>query len=219
MWSPYFAERATVGPQWKSENLLHQPREVFLAADNDWPRSLYAEEVPREGIVISIMQTSTTQLLAASPRNIRSKNRGLSPLQSMAWYAGLKEQTRRQKFVSITHASEHLSGQSTKEISISSWGWAIMVVDGAQSTPHMAIDVPRLRCRFLFAFSGHVICNQQGLVSPWKGRNIRPKMSPDRVLGHLAYLSVALGRNYLGNLKLEQYGGAGLGAARLLRRA
>ena len=36
---------------------------------------------------------------------------------------------------------------------------AIMVVDGAQSTPHMKIDVQDLDCDF-FAFSGHKMVDQ-----------------------------------------------------------
>ncbi len=41
---------------------------------------------------------------------------------------------------------------------------AIMVVDGAQSTPHMAIDVQDLDADF-FAFSGHKMAAPTGLVS------------------------------------------------------
>lgn len=39
---------------------------------------------------------------------------------------------------------------------------AILVVDGAQSTPHMKIDVQDLGCDF-FAFSGHKMCGPTGI--------------------------------------------------------
>ena len=39
---------------------------------------------------------------------------------------------------------------------------AIVVVDGAQSVPHMAIDVQELNCDFL-AFSGHKLYGPKGI--------------------------------------------------------
>ena len=39
---------------------------------------------------------------------------------------------------------------------------AVMVVDGAQSAPHMKIDVQDLDCDF-FAFSGHKMCGPTGI--------------------------------------------------------
>lgn len=37
-----------------------------------------------------------------------------------------------------------------------------MVVDGAQSIPHMKVDVQDLGCDF-FAFSGHKMCGPTGI--------------------------------------------------------
>jgi len=64
--------------------------------------------------------------------------------------------SERTKFVSITHASNVLGVVNPiKEIArLAHEVGAIMVVDGAQSTPHMAIDVQDLDADF-FAFSGH----------------------------------------------------------------
>ena len=45
-----------------------------------------------------------------------------------------------------------------------------MVVDGAQSTPHMKVDVQDLDCDF-FAFSGHKMVGPTGIgVLIWKKR-------------------------------------------------
>ena len=47
---------------------------------------------------------------------------------------------------------------------------AVMVVDGAQSTPHMKVDVQDLDCDF-FAFSGHKMCGTNwNWCSLWKER-------------------------------------------------
>ena len=57
-----------------------------------------------------------------------------------------------------------------------------MVVDGAQSTPHMAIDVQDLDADF-FAFSGHKMAAPTGDWCPSMGRkNLRANVS-DRVWG------------------------------------
>ena len=74
--------------------------------------------------------------------------------------------SERTKFVSITHASNVLGVVNPiKEIArLAHEVGAIMVVDGAQSTPHMAIDVQDLDADF-FAFLAIRWLHQQGLVS------------------------------------------------------
>lgn len=77
----------------------------------------------------------------------------------------LKEKlTAKTKFVSLTHASNVLGSITPiKEIAelVHHYG-AYFVVDGAQSVPHMKIDVQDLDVDF-FAFSGHKMC---GPTSP-----------------------------------------------------
>ena len=72
--------------------------------------------------------------------------------------------TNRTKFVSITHVSNVLGViNPVKEIAqIAHEHGAIMVVDGAQSTPHMSVDVQDLDCDF-FAFSGHKMAGPTGI--------------------------------------------------------
>lgn len=67
------------------------------------------------------------------------------------------------KFVSITHVSNVLGVVNPiKEITrLAHQVGAIMVVDGAQSTPHLAIDVLDLDVDF-FAFSGHKMLGPTG---------------------------------------------------------
>lgn len=68
------------------------------------------------------------------------------------------------KFVSITHVSNVLGVVNPiKEITrLAHQVGAIMVVDGAQSTPHLAIDVLDLDVDF-FAFSGHKMLGPTGI--------------------------------------------------------
>ncbi|MGT2845123.1 cysteine desulfurase [Streptococcus hongkongensis] len=72
--------------------------------------------------------------------------------------------TEKTKFVSLAHASNVLGTVNPiKEITqLAHAVGAYMVVDGAQSVPHMAIDVQELDCDFL-AFSGHKMLGPTGI--------------------------------------------------------
>lgn len=54
---------------------------------------------------------------------------------------------------------------------------AVMVVDGAQSTPHMKIDVRELDCDF-YAFSGHKMCGPTGIGVLYGKKALLDKMEP-----------------------------------------
>ncbi|MGO2645942.1 MAG: cysteine desulfurase [Lactococcus cremoris] len=72
--------------------------------------------------------------------------------------------TAQTKFVSIAHVSNVLGTiNPIEEISkIAHEQGAYLVVDGAQSTPHMAIDLQKLNVDF-FAFSGHKMMGPTGI--------------------------------------------------------
>ena len=103
--------------------------------------------------------------MAASLQEDRSKTGlclskdGLLDMQDLK--SKLSEKT---KFISITHASNVLGVVNPiKEIArLAHEVGAMMVVDGAQSTPHMAIDVQDLDADF-FAFSGHKMAAPTGI--------------------------------------------------------
>lgn len=75
-----------------------------------------------------------------------------------------KKITNQTKFVSITHVSNVLGTiNPVEEITkIAHEHGAYMVVDGAQSTPHMAIDLQKMDVDF-FAFSGHKMMGPTGI--------------------------------------------------------
>lgn len=72
--------------------------------------------------------------------------------------------TSQTKIVSIVHASNVLGVVNPiKDIAqIAHENGAILVVDGAQSVPHMKIDVQDLDCDF-YTFSGHKMCGPTGI--------------------------------------------------------
>lgn len=75
-----------------------------------------------------------------------------------------KKITNQTKFVSIAHVSNVLGTiNPVEEITkITHEHGAYMVVDGAQSTPHMAIDLQKMDVDF-FAFSGHKMMGPTGI--------------------------------------------------------
>ena len=54
---------------------------------------------------------------------------------------------------------------------------AIMVVDGAQSAPHLPVRVEELGCDF-YAFSGHKMCGPTGVGGLWGRRELLEQMPP-----------------------------------------
>ncbi len=92
----------------------------------------------------------------------------------------LKEKlTAKTKFVSLTHASNVL-GSITPIMEVAElvhhYG-AYFVVDGAQSVPHMKIDVQDLDVDF-FAFSGHKMCGPTGIGVLYGKEALLDQMNP-----------------------------------------
>ncbi|KAF0817280.1 Cysteine desulfurase SufS [Bacillus sp. ZZV12-4809] len=87
--------------------------------------------------------------------------------------------TANTKIVSIMQVSNVLGVMNPiKEIAkIAHENGAIMVVDGAQSAPHMKIDVQDLDCDFL-AFSGHKMCGPTGIGVLYGKKKHLEKMEP-----------------------------------------
>lgn len=87
--------------------------------------------------------------------------------------------TDHTKIVSVMHVSNVLGAiNPVKEIAaIAHKHGAIMVVDGAQSAPHMKINVQDLDCDF-FAFSGHKMCAPTGIGVLYGKKALLKKMEP-----------------------------------------
>jgi cysteine desulfurase/selenocysteine lyase len=95
---------------------------------------------------------------------------------------------------------------------------AIFVCDGAQSTPHLAIDVQALGVDF-FAISGHKMCGPSGIGALWGRGELLMRMEPFLTGGHMIS-SVRLEKTTWGELPHKFEAGTapmaeavGLGAA------
>ncbi|MED3646673.1 cysteine desulfurase [Halalkalibacterium halodurans] len=87
--------------------------------------------------------------------------------------------SEKTKIVAIMHVSNVLGTiNPVKEIAeIAHRHGAIMLVDGAQSAPHMKIDVQELGCDF-FAFSGHKMAGPTGIGVLYGKKALLEKMEP-----------------------------------------
>ncbi|OXM15208.1 cysteine desulfurase [Paenibacillus herberti] len=90
-----------------------------------------------------------------------------------------KTVTNRTKIVSVMYVSNVLGViNPIKEITeIAHRNGAVMVVDGAQSTPHMRIDVQALNCDF-YALSGHKMCGPTGIGALYGRKSLLEAMEP-----------------------------------------
>lgn len=90
-----------------------------------------------------------------------------------------KTVTEKTKIVSVMQVSNVLGTiNPVKEIGeIAHRNGAIMVVDGAQSTPHMKVNVQDLNCDF-FAFSGHKMGGPTGIGVLYGKKELLDKMEP-----------------------------------------
>ncbi len=87
--------------------------------------------------------------------------------------------TNKTKIVSVMHVSNVLGTVNpVKEIAeIAHRHGAVMVVDGAQSAPHIKVNVQELNCDF-YAFSGHKMCGPTGIGVLYGKKALLEKMEP-----------------------------------------
>ncbi|WP_339159115.1 cysteine desulfurase [Paenibacillus sp. FSL W8-0186] len=90
-----------------------------------------------------------------------------------------KTVTPKTKIVAMAYVSNVLGVVNpVKQIAeIAHHHGAVMVVDGAQSTPHMKIDVQDLDCDF-YAFSGHKMCAPTGIGVLYGKKRLLEAMEP-----------------------------------------
>ena len=95
--------------------------------------------------------------------------------------------TKNTKVVAITYVS-NVMGYITpirEIIKIAHEYGAVVILDGAQAVPHMAIDVKELDCDFL-AFSGHKICGPTGIGVLYGKHHLLDMMPPIEFGGDMA---------------------------------
>src|SRR3989344_1726577 len=87
--------------------------------------------------------------------------------------------TKKTKIVSIVHASNVLGtiNEVSKIGKIAHDNGALLVVDGAQSVPHMPVDVKKFGCDFL-AFSSHKMLGPTGVGVLYGREDVLEKVTP-----------------------------------------
>lgn len=131
--------------------------------------SSFCDEFMQEGdeVIVSVMEHHSNIV----PWQLQAAKRGISiRVIPMTDEGELKLEeyerlfTDRTKIVSVTHVSNVLGTVNPVEemIRIAHTHGVPVMVDGAQSTPHFAIDVQTMDCDF-FAFSGHKMYGPTGI--------------------------------------------------------
>lgn len=102
-----------------------------------------------------------------------------------------KKLTDKTKFVAITHASNALGTiNPVKEmVKMAHDVGALVLVDGAQATPHVSVDVQDIDCDF-YVFSGHKMYAPTGVGVLWGREEFLNDMAPYKGGGEMiAYVS------------------------------
>ncbi|MCZ8513470.1 cysteine desulfurase [Paenibacillus filicis] len=144
----------------------------------------YARAVCKEGdeIVITPMEHHSNLIpwqQVAKATGAVLKYIQLQPDGSINLESVEKAVTERTKIVSVTYVSNVLGiVNPVKEIAeIAHRNGAKIVVDGAQSTPHLKVDVQALDCDF-YALSGHKMCGPTGIGSLYGKKELLQEMEP-----------------------------------------
>ncbi len=97
-------------------------------------------------------------------------------LEMNAYEALLSDKT---KIVSIVHQSNTLGTINPVKMitEMAHQKGAVVLIDGAQSAPHLDVDVQEIDCDF-FAFSGHKVCGPTGVGILYGKKHILENMKP-----------------------------------------
>lgn len=144
----------------------------------------YGRENVKEGdeIVISYMEHHSNIIpwqQVAKKTGATLKYLPLQPDGTISLEDARQTITPNTKIVSIMYVSNVLGTiNPVKEIvEIAHQNGAIMVVDGAQSTPHMKVDVQDLNCDF-YALSAHKMCGPTGVGVLYGKKELLDNMEP-----------------------------------------
>ena len=187
------AERATTGYEAAREKVQHfinanESAEVLFTRGTttslNWVAKSYGEANVRQGdeILISVMEHHSNlipwQQLAkktgAALKYIELTEEGLLDMES--FHAQLSEKT---KIIALAHVSNVLGViNPIQDIArLAHARGAVLVVDGAQAVPHMAVDVQELDADF-YAFSGHKMIGPTGIGVLYGKRHLLGQMEP-----------------------------------------
>ena len=159
--------------------------------------SSFAEGCMKEGdeVIVSTMEHHSNIVpwqLQAQRRGIVLKVIPMTEEGVLDLDAYRKLFTERTRLVSITHVSNVLGTVNpVKEMTRVAHEYGVpLMVDGAQSVPHFAVDVQELDCDFL-AFSGHKVYGPTGVgvlygKEAWLDR-LPPYQGGGEMIGHVSF--------------------------------
>ncbi|SPD93630.1 putative cysteine desulfurase [Leuconostoc suionicum] len=184
----------------KVQNFIHAKKreEVLFTRGTteslNWLASTYGAENIKQGdeILISYMEHHSNivpwqqlaQRVGANLKYINLKADGTLDLADAE-----EKMSDRTKIVSVTHASNVLGVVNPiKELAqMAHQHGAIMIADGAQSAPHMVIDVQDMNVDF-FTFSGHKMLGPTGIGVLYGKYDVLNKMNPAQFGGEMIEL-------------------------------
>ncbi|MDC2806286.1 aminotransferase class V-fold PLP-dependent enzyme [Leuconostoc suionicum] len=184
----------------KVQNFIHAKKreEVLFTRGTteslNWLASTYGAENIKQGdeILISYMEHHSNivpwqqlaQRVGANLKYINLKADGTLDLADAE-----EKMSDKTKIVSVTHASNVLGVVNPiKELAqMAHQHGAIMIADGAQSAPHMVIDVQDMNVDF-FAFSGHKMLGPTGIGVLYGKYDVLNKMNPAQFGGEMIEL-------------------------------
>jgi cysteine desulfurase/selenocysteine lyase len=117
--------------------------------------------------------------ILARTRGYRVKYSRVNPDGTLNYESMQQAMTKKTKFVCVSHVS-NVTGviNDVKRIAkLAHECSALLLVDGAQSVPHIPIDVKKLNVDFL-AFSGHKMLGPTGIGVLYGKRHLLEKMEP-----------------------------------------
>lgn len=187
------AERATKdyeAAREKARKFIHakETAEVLFTRGTttglNWVSRSFGDEFVKEGdeIVISYMEHHSNIIpwqQLAKRKQATLKYINITPEGFLDMEDAKKQITDKTAIVSIAHASNVLGViNPVKELAeLAHTHGAVMVVDGAQSAPHMPIDVQDLDADF-YALSGHKMCGPTGIGVLYGKRDLLEQMEP-----------------------------------------
>lgn len=187
------AERSTAayeGAREKVRQFINAPstKEVLFTRGTttslNWVARGYGDLVVNEGdeIVISYMEHHSNIVPwqeLAKRRKATLKYIELTEDGMLDMASARQTITNKTKIVSIAHVSNVLGVTNPiyELAELAHLNGAVIVVDGAQAAPHMAIDVQALNADF-YAFSGHKMCGPTGIGVLYGKRDLLEMMAP-----------------------------------------
>jgi cysteine desulfurase/selenocysteine lyase len=90
--------------------------------------------------------------------------------------------------VAFSHVSNVLGivNPASQLVTLAHRAGAVVLVDAAQSVPHMAVNVQEIGCDFL-AFSSHKMCGPMGVGVLWARRSLLEAMPPYQLGSNMAH--------------------------------